>query len=275
MITVYADVMFAVNFLMDLLLLNITADICRKTNKIRVIIGAFIGAAYSVLIFFADISFTVSLILNISVSAFMLLAACGYGGRKAFLKTAGVFGGASLFLGGICFTLFMRGKAFTVNGTVYFDESVRRLILGCAAAYYAVKLLRRIIEKTVITSGGYVKVKISLGKNNAEFTAFNDTGNLLTEPLSGLPVCITGRKIFSRLTEGEAPQLYIIPYKTVEKPVGALIGVKPEKVYITEKDGETYETKCVVAAADIKIGGEAEGLVSPMMTNYRKDLTLK
>lgn len=275
MITVYADVMFAVNFLMDLLLLNITADICRKTNKIRVIIGAFIGAAYSVLIFFADISFAVSIILNISVSAFMLLAAFGYGGRKVFLKTAGVFGGASIFLGGICFTLFMKGKAFTVNGTVYFDESVRRLILGCAAAYYAVKLLRRIIEKTVITSGGYVKVKISLGKNSAEFTAFNDTGNLLTEPLSGLPVCITGQKILSRLTEGEAPQLYIIPYKTVEKPVGALIGVKPEKVYITEKDGETYETKCVVAAADIKIGGEAEGLVSPMMTNYRKDLTLK
>ena len=57
--------------------------------------------------------------------------------------------------------------------------------------------------------------------------------------------------------------------------MGALIGVKPEKVYITEKDGETYETKCVVAAADIKIGGEAERLVSPMMTHYRKDLTLK
>ena len=273
MITVYADVMFAVNFLMDLLLLKLTSAFCKKTSRLRLFAGAFIGALYSTVIFFGSVNPAISVILNILVSAVMLLAAFGYGGRRELFMRAGIFYGISFLCGGICFVLFMHGKAFAANGTVYFDESVRKLIFGGAAAYYIVWLLTGILKKITVKKNGYVRVKMSLGKNDVEFSAFTDTGNLLTEPLSGLPVCIMGRGIFSKLTENENPQLYIIPYKTVEKTSGALIGVKPSRVFITETDGKICETECIAAAADIRIDSEAEGLVSPLMINYRKELT--
>ncbi len=266
MITVYADLLFAVNFFMDLLLIKMTSLLIRKKiKKFRTALAAVIGSLPAAFVFFANLSFFTSVITNVIISAAMVFTAFGFDSKKAFLRTFLVFYTVTFLCGGVIFLLFMNGKAFISNGSVYFDESVRTLIFGAAAAYYVVKVLSVFIKKVRQQYASYAKVNMYLGKNSVSFTAITDTGNILTEPLSGLPVCIVQKKIFDNLIKNETPPLRLIPYKTIDKPCGAMLGFKPRRTVINDREGKKIECECFVAATNIKINSEADGLISPLM----------
>ena len=196
MITVYADLLFAVNFFMDLLLIKMTSlFIHKKTKKIKAVLAAFVGSLPATFIFFVDLSLFTSAAANVIISAVMVFTAFGFENKRAFARTFAAFYAVTFLCGGVIFLLFINGKAFVSNGSVYFDESVRTLIFGAAAAYYVVKALSTFIKKVRRQYISYVKVYMCLGKNSVSFTAITDTGNILTEPLSGLPVCIVQKGI--------------------------------------------------------------------------------
>ncbi len=266
MITVYADVLFAVNFFMDLLLIKMTSlFIHKKTKKIRTAFAAVIGGLPATFIFFVNLSFFTSAVINIAISTAMIFTAFGFENKKAFARTFVIFYVVTFLCGGVIFLLFINGKAFISNGSVYFDESVRMLIFGAVAAYYVVKTLSALIKKIRRQYASYAVVSMYLGKNSVSFTAITDTGNVLTEPLSGLPVCIVQKKIFDKLIKNETPLLRLIPYKTIDKPCGAMLGFKPERTVINDSEGKKIECECFVAATNIKISSEADGLISPLM----------
>lgn len=87
--------------------------------------------------------------------------------------------------------------------------------------------------------GGFVPVELSYGGKTLRLTALRDTGNTLTDPISGSPVLIVGSEIAGQLaglTKSQLrnpvesiaaiPGLRLIPYRTVGNGGALLLGMR-------------------------------------------------
>lgn len=199
---IYGDLYFAVNFTMDTLALYLTAKLLHLPPiRWRLAIGGAIGALYSV----------ASLILpdgNLLASATVLLMPClicltafGWQNVSAFLREVASFWATSLLLGGamtaVCYGIGIWGqKQVSIGGRVepiMGDLPFWRLLLFVllAGALISLFLKRR---KPVVKM---VKVTVE-DASSADIQALVDSGDLLTEPLSGLPVILVDQ---SKATE--------------------------------------------------------------------------
>ena len=199
---IYADMLFLTNLYIDFFLL-----ICAKkflklhSSSLRLLLGAFIGAVYSLTALLPKQSLPVNLPLSLLSALAMALAAFSPCKRQLILKAALVFYLFSFLFAGffmLVYTAFPAGRVALRNGLVYFDISPVSLFLCTLAAYLATSLFRRIFasadhrtmyQSFLVTHQG-VRVKLF---------AKADTGNGLREPFSGLPVLIAEEEILRPL----------------------------------------------------------------------------
>ena len=108
----------------------------------------------------------------------------------------------------------------------------------------------------------YVPVEIRTKTDTVRFTALRDTGNTLTDPLTGQQVLVAGAQIGSRLmgltaqdmkdpvgTMGKASGLRLLPYHAVGQRGGFLLARRFEDVRIGSWHGS-----CLVAFAPEELG---------------------
>lgn len=110
----------------------------------------------------------------------------------------------------------------------------------------------------------YVSVRIMYDGKQADMLALVDTGNTLTDPVTGLSVLVADRAAaetlvglqegqlehpLQTLLEGKVPRLRLIPYTAIGQQKGMLLGIRPDRVYM---DGR--ECAMVIAFAPQQIG---------------------
>ena len=187
--TVYADVLFCINFFIDFALLSVSAFILKiRVKGIRLVLCAALGGVYSVLIFLPELSFLSSLGIKLLFSALLCFAAFGFGRITGYLKRLAVFYAVSLGFGGVVFGAysFLKPDKIQVrNSAVYIDVKPFYLFLLIAAAYAAVWVFYRILPKK--TEELYM-LSIFVGGKCAEISALYDSGNMLSDPISGTTV---------------------------------------------------------------------------------------
>lgn len=189
--TIYADVLFCINFFIDFALLSSAAFILkRKIGGLRLTISAALGAVYSVLIFIPELSLLASLGIKLVFSGVMTLTAFGWRSSLGFLKSYAVFYGVSSVFGGAVFGVFclLRPSAMVIkNSSVYIDIKPFYLFLLIGAVYAAVRIFYFFLPRK---NEEYIKITILLGGKTQTLTALYDSGNLLTDVMSGAPVVI-------------------------------------------------------------------------------------
>jgi len=267
MVTVYGDILFGVNFLLDFMLLRLTGMICGKPGIMRSIAGAFAGAVYGTAVFFISLPFIFSVVFKLLLPVIMI--AVTFGKDKDFVFRLVTFFCISLFFGGVVFLIFINGGAFIINGTVYFSSGIRKLIFSSVGCYYFFRFAGNIIERIADKRFSRVQLEITLKNNTVSVSALCDTGNSLTEPFTGLPVCILQREKYNELTP-EIEKIYIIPYKTISGESHAMTGIKPDIFKVTDTSGKTYVSECIVAVTDTKIKKGTEAIISPCMLTGRE-----
>lgn len=178
----YIDMVFVTNLLMDYILLRIVGRLCRcKGSWLRCLLGAGVGAAFScaALLIPGEVWLPVSILVHGGCAVAMLRI--GYGLKKGSLLAKGVL---ALYL-----TAFLCGgfwEAVRKDG----PTSVQAFLLaalgtylgGTALVYLSDSLRTRMKNLYPITLSYQGKVQSAYG--------FYDTGNLLSEPVSGEPVSI-------------------------------------------------------------------------------------
>ncbi len=187
---IYGDIYFFVNFSMDLVCLYITCLILRKNTGIgRLIMGAAFGAFYSLLTLFFSFDLTLRFTMTFLV-AFVIcfLSFFEKQNPRDFIFPSFVFIAISFFMGGSLTYLYsFLGGVFKGEGNEF---SI--LLLPCAFFFGITSfLLSRISEKK--RSVLKTRIMVSTGVER-EFSALVDTGNLLREPIAGLPVVILSEK---------------------------------------------------------------------------------
>lgn len=269
---IYGDVLFIINFSMDFLSLYMVGKLLHIPMRAwRVILGASVGALYGVL----ELLFTVSGFVSFLMTAFVMLLMCYIAfGRQAlhrFAMTVALFCGINMLIGGMMTAAFVRLGAYKqyieIGGelhTVYGDMPVWLFVVLSAASSIATWGIGRLFRKR--SAVRTCDVRIRFDDKEKELTGLVDSGNLLTEPLSGTPVIFLKDKAADVLPEvllnamrtGYASLDYLsdvrlrfIPSRTVNGE-GVLLAAVPRAVYL--RVNGSWESRRALLAVDFTDG---------------------
>lgn len=200
--TVYADLAFALNAVLDYGLLLAGARlsgsaICRK----RLIPAALFGGVYAAAALFPQLVFLKNGAIRAACLAAMLLIA--FGAEKRLLKRAlYVLAVSSGFAGFVLAAVHLFGTGLLVlPGGAYYPVSFSALLFLAAAGYLAVRLAaagfavragRKILPLTIFCRG-----------KSAELRALLDTGNTLTDGVTGCAVIVADWSAAAKILPGD------------------------------------------------------------------------
>lgn len=281
MITVYVDVLFTVNFIINILIVEATGLIIREDTKWqRSLLSAFLGALYATGVFFTDVEFYQSFIMKLLISAVMVFFAFKVRSKRHFFKVLASFYIVSFIFGGGVVALlsltdigYKTGAVYS-NGTIYLNLPWKTLFMSIAITYFFIAMFSRVRKKRIEKAAVLRSLTIYIKGKRIDTKAIIDTGNSLSDPISGMPVIVCEyEEIKGILPEGEDTVLEkmikagikvrLIPFSTVGKESGVMVGFLPDR---TEVD--CCETKkCIVGISETKLSGEEDyhALLNPML----------
>ena len=227
--TVYADVVFAVNFAADYVLLYISAySLHIKVRTIRLLAASIIGGIYGVAASIVPVAS--SFLLLISFAVLLLMCSVAF---------AGVTSKAFIYL-----VINMCVYSFILCGMVSLEPLRKRagitvLVFGCVLIVFAVKRLRlyRINQK----SRRHISAVICTDGCERELELLCDSGNLLTDPVTFSPIIILSNSFANSLS---SEKTRFVTYRTVGGE-GTLDIAEDSEIYIL-KDNKRIRVFAVV-----------------------------
>lgn len=177
----YADVLWLINFSMDFLSLYAAGRLLHLPLRTwRMLLGASVGALYAVMAVALGFEGVWGLGGAVAIAAAMTAVAFGVrmGGRGFFRTFFAVWGSGAL-LGGVLTVFCGLFDGVFAGGSpadLYGAAAVIVLAFG--------RLIRSHIHR------GYAAIRFTYDENTYTGRALIDSGNLLTDPVSGLPVIL-------------------------------------------------------------------------------------
>ncbi len=253
--TVYADVLICVNFIIDYFLVGITAKIVKAPCSFaRQIISALVGGACSLVILLPKQNTLVSLLLLFFTSALIVFVAFGKSGIKAFFRSLACFYLASFLFTGAMSALskFINNNTLAVrNGMVYYNLSAIFLIAFSVITYLIITLFCRYVKRN---NPPTCKLEISQDNVQLNVTALVDSGNRLQEPFSEKWVMLLDSGYEKLFGEIKAPRR-VIPYSTVAGE-GVLYGFYPQSINL-KPSGQKLDMYVAFSPKPLKNGYRA------------------
>lgn len=238
------------NLLMDYLILRLAAVFaCVRLKTLPALGTAAAGALYALLAT-ACAPLLNTLVPKLALGCVMALP-LGRGWRAYGRGLACLY--LSAFLtGGLAFALTMLFGGESSGGVLYGTVRLRTVLLAAAGAASLPRIVRTLL--TLYQSRTrYVTLRIVCEDREMELTALVDSGNLLTEPISGLPVVVVRPGL---LPEGKRP----VPYRTIAGD-GMLYAMRPKRIAVwtggawTELDAMIASAPAPIAGADAVLDG--------------------
>ena len=130
----------------------------------------------------------------------------------------------------------------TVNGSTYFDISLLTFGIASIVIYLILKVLSRLF--TYRNEREY-KVRVLVDDNIIELEGLTDSGNKLTDYLTGKSVIICPKSKFS----GNIKVMRLLPYSTVNSE-GFVNIIKPDKLEIIYADETVISPDALVGLSN-------------------------
>ena len=268
---IYVDVLFLVNLFMDSFIFFLTSKFVGKKVPIyRVFLGGGISAFLYCLLFFIPY-------MNKAVNFFfgIIILSCGVfiaflpKNFKEYFKIIIFAHIVAFVLGGLAFFLY-----YFTDFSSYFSTdatpkkfSFKILLMSTAIFYLFIKFGAGYINVNFINKRSFCKVNVSFLGKTASVCALIDSGNHLCEPKTAYPAVVCEfsslRKLFkndividfykkgkidfdfflnSFENEGQKESFRLIPFKSLGKEDGKLLGFFPEEAEVILPDGGTLKT---------------------------------
>lgn len=226
----YLDVVMALNFLVDFLLLSAVGHmIDAPAGGGRIGLAALLGGVYSGACLLSRFHFLGNLLCRGTMLVCMALIAFGFCQIQ----------GTALF---VLLILALEGLALGLGGG----------LSSLATAAIAVWLIGLLGFWSYTGAGKYVPVALHHRGRTLHITALRDTGNTLTDPITGQRVLVAGAEVAQKLVgltaeqlrdpvstvaSGSVPGLRLIPYRSVGNPGGLLLTMRLDRVTIGSRQG--------------------------------------
>ncbi|MGI6778738.1 MAG: sigma-E processing peptidase SpoIIGA [Acetivibrionales bacterium] len=259
---IYVDVLILENIVMNYLILAMTAKFSKsKTSNLRLFLGAVVGASYVVIMLLPGMKVYYSAFAKIVLSLAIVAVAFSPEKINSFLKTLAIFYVSTFIFAGAAFAFmyFNQNGGFIRNGIVYvfWQSKWTLLIFSIIMVGILARIFWDIIQQKFIKQRQLIQLKIVFEKKIIDLSALVDTGNSLHDPLTNMPVIIVEfnaikkilpsdiQNIFEESKENDLPAITgivsnsnwfsrfrLIPYTSLGKENGMLIGFKPDYIEI-------------------------------------------
>ena len=260
MTVIYLDTLFFLNALMDYLLLLCSARIAgEELHRLRIALGALLGGAYAAAAVLPGMEFLLQPVFKAGSAVLMVVV--GLGASRRLLRQAVIFFAlACAFGGGVLAVSLFGGTGLSLGGgLVYSGMDIKIVLLSAAGCYVVLTLALNRAGRHTAAAGELVRARLRLIDKEVSFTAFVDTGNTLTDPVSGRPVMVAdGDAVATLFPQGEGPgreeltapaqalgrlntgrfrgRFRLLPYRAVGVECGLLLAVRLDNVRLEEQD---------------------------------------
>lgn len=242
----YLDSLFFMDFAMNVFLLYLVKRVGRYTvTYLQILLGAIYGAGVYCMMFFLPFG---KAAFKIAVG--IILSVCGMTQITFRCKTLTQFKGMSGTM--ISMAFFMGGISLFLQESVYFFCKVRgsvlsAVVLGAAACFLGSRMIEKGKEKQTL----FCRVILQGDRQKVSVDALIDTGNSLTEPVSGKPVSVLEYETMKALFEGRLPEYYrVVPFTSIGKKKGMLKCFEIPKMWIEYQDCERVYERVLVACSE-------------------------
>jgi stage II sporulation protein GA (sporulation sigma-E factor processing peptidase) len=286
---VYVDMLFLINFVMDFVVLWAAARLAQvRASLWRLALAAVLGALYSVLVLLPvfenlsrmEMKFFVS--LGMAVIAYYPLPWKKFGQAVLyFYFVAFTMGGAVLG-----FMYFSSSSSLIANLPLHYLWLAVALITAGVLGKYGIAYIKKNLLQDLLK----VPVEICIHGKSFKVTGLVDTGNQLLDPLTRSPVVIVEYSVLkpylplelkniidkngdvdlAKLTEvvpaeGNTLSVRLIPFTTIGKRHGMLVGFRPDKITVFTGDQQICKTDVVIGIYNRRLSpqGSYRALLHP------------
>ena len=264
--TIYIDIVLIENLMMNFIILYATGIILKeKIKTIRLLLASLLGAIYSIISYMSILKIYTSFILKIILSVLIVYIAFNPQTIKKLWKDIILFYLTSFVFGGAAFALIYIVKPQEIlmkNGLFLGTYPLKTVILGAIISFIIILSAFAIVKSKITKKDIFCDIEIGLNDKKIETTAMIDTGNMLKEPISNTPVIVVEHTLLygsmpkeilnnvddllggdfegipDEINKKYISKLKLIPFSSLGKQNGMLLGIKAEYVKIKNEDKE-------------------------------------
>ncbi len=299
---VYVDEVLIGNFIINFVILWATARLAGlKIIKWRLVLGSILGAFYSIILYIPALAFLFSVFFKLLGSVIIVLFVFGTMPAVRFLLALGYFYFTSFAMGGIVFGvgyfLGLGQDPAPVLGDFFLevkDFFWYGILLAIVGIYMLAKWGPAFWKRHTSDEIYYYQLGINFGGETVTVNSFLDTGNHLSDPLTGHPVIVVEYDAVKHLLPGEirkamgiqmqdedslekmlealsdsgwAARFRVIPYHTVGMAGSLLYGFSPDKVSLSGDRGDIIFGKVIIGICRRPLSPEAtyQALLHPRL----------
>lgn len=272
--TIYLDIVIIENLIMNYIILYATSIIAKKKIKhIRAFIASIIGTIYVIILYVTKLPIYSNIMSKLLLSIIMVYIIFKPENIKVlinnlllFYLTSFVFGGASTAL----IYLIKPEEILTKNGMFLGTYTLKTVFLGGIVGLFLIAVTINIIRSKISKKDMFYNIKIYIEEKEIETRAMIDTGNLLKEPITNIPVIIVEHTLLYNVIEKEIlnnleeilsgnfekipneiknkylSKLKVIPFKSLGKENGMLLGIKVDKVILENEENRKVIDKAII-----------------------------
>ncbi len=259
--TVYLDIVFLENILMNYIIIFATATVLKANlKKIRMLEASCLGAVYTIVMYLGIIPAVSNFFMKILLSIGMVYIAFRQKSIIRIMKELVIFYLVSFVFGGCVFALmyfFQPQLAQIQNGVFVGIYPIKIAVIGGVCAFIVIQISFKIIKTRLSKRDILYDIEIIINNNITKIKGLLDTGNLLKDPITGFPVIVVEHKsLYTVLPEeildnlekilgGDIDEITnkielktivsrfrIIPFSSLGQQNGLLLGIKADSVNI-------------------------------------------
>ena len=271
--TIYIDVVFLENLVMNSIILIASGIILKKKLKwIRILLASSLGAIYTIIGYISVLQIYSNLVLKVILSILIIYIAFNPQTVKQLWKDLLIFYLTSFVFGGVAFALIYVVKPQDIlmkNGLFLGTYPLKTVLLAAIVAFIIIIAAFAIVKTKFSKKDMFCDVEVELNNKKIKTRAMIDTGNLLKEPITNTPVIVLEHtllyecvpkeildnlesilggelvKIPEEIRNEYISRLKLIPFASLGKQNGMLVGIKADSLKIVQ-DEQEKESKNVI-----------------------------
>ena len=272
--TIYIDVVFLENLVMNSIILIASGIILKKKLKwIRILLASSLGAIYTIIGYISVLEIYSNLVLKVILSILIIYIAFNPQTVKQLWKDLLIFYLTSFVFGGVAFALIYVVKPQDIlmkNGLFLGTYPLKTVLLAAIVAFIIIIAAFAIVKTKFSKKDMFCDVEVELNNKIIKTRAMIDTGNLLKEPITNTPVIVLEHtllyecvpkeildnlesilggelvKIPEEVRNEYISKLKLIPFASLGKQNGMLVGIKADSLKIIQDDQEKENKNVII-----------------------------
>ena len=215
--TIYADVVFLENFIVDLVLLRLASEsMYLHIKQIRLVLSALFGGVYALILSIMTDNEMIRLVANFLCLVVLCIVALGKRRITVYIR---------FYISMYVFSFLLCGcVAMIPPGNVYVES-----VMMLAVLLLFVGFVRRVPERCVLNSSERrINSRIEISERALKLSLVCDSGNFLVDPYTKLPVIIVNEQMISNESLKKL-SVRPVPFNTVSG-AGIIWVITPQKV---------------------------------------------